>query len=61
MNVKTYKHETVKIAMAFAGIQSVMQDYFKTQLDACTSIDSSIATIAFIDENIITWLGSTGL
>ena len=28
-----------------------MQDCFKTYLDACASIDSRIATVAFTDEN----------
>ena len=35
-----------------------MQDFFKTHLDACASIDSRIATVAFTDENVIKWLGS---
>ena len=38
-----------------------MQDCFKADLDTATSIDSRIATVAFIHENIITWLGSAGL
>ena len=38
-----------------------MQDCFKTHLDAFTSIDSRITTIVFTDENLIGWLGSTGL
>ena len=44
--------------MCYYFISLVMQDCVKTHLDACTSIDSRIATVAFIDENIITWLGS---